>query len=331
MSVVYVTEQGASVRKTSKRILIMKDGKPLQVIRLHELEKLVLFGNIQLTTQAMTALLNEGIEVSFLSSKGKFRGRLSPLESKNIPLRISQYKRYNDMNFRLSIAHRIVERKIRNGRSLIMRYKRTHSEVNLDTEIQHLDSMMGKVSDQNTIPSLMGVEGESAATYFRAYGRMFLKDLQFSSRSRRPPGDPANALLSLGYALLTNEALGILAAQGLDIHIGFLHEIHYGRPSLALDMVEEFRQPVVDRFVLSLANRLVFTVENFDDNGDKGVLLNKDSFKRYLALYDRMMNVSFKDKESDRNVSFRSLLSRQAQRIAKCILEEEEYKPFIMR
>ena len=330
MAVVYVTEQGASVRKTGKRILIVKDKELLQVIRLHELERLVLFGNVQLTTQAMAFMLAEGIEVSFLSTNGRFRGRLAPIDSKNVPLRLAQYEQYHNGDFRLSVARRIVGNKIKNGRSLLLKFRRSHPEAELDKEIQHLEAMVGTLDKQTTIPALMGVEGESAATYFRAYGKMFLKDLQFSSRTRRPPRDPINALLSLGYVMLTNEATGILAAHGLDVYIGFLHEIDYGRPSLALDLVEEFRQPVVDRFALSLANRLVFTNEDFDDKGEEGVFLKKNSCKRYFALYDRMMTASFKDRGSGQEVSFRSLLRRQTQRMMKCILSQEDYESFLM-
>lgn len=330
MAVVYVTEQGASVRKTSKRILIVKDEKPLQVIRLHELDRMVIFGNVQLTTQAMSFMLAEGIDVSFLSTNGRFRGRLAPIDSKNVPLRIAQYEQYHNGDFRLSVARRIVSNKIRNGRSLLLRYRRSHPKTDLDSEIQHLGAMLEILDNQATIPALMGVEGESAATYFRAYGKMFLKNLQFPNRNRRPPRDPVNALLSLGYVMLTNEVTGILAAHGLDVYIGFFHEIDYGRPSLALDLVEEFRQPVVDRFVLSLANRLVFTNGDFDDKGEEGVFLKKDPCKRYFALYDRMMTASFKDRGTGQEVSFRSLLRRQAQRIMKCILSQEDYEPFLM-
>ena len=329
MAVVYVTEQGASIRKTSKRILIVKDKVPLQDLRLHEIERIVLFGNVQLTTQAIDFMLSQGIDVSFLSMNGKFRGRLTPLESKNVPLRLAQYQRYYQDDFRLSVARRIVQNKIKNGRSLILRYKHWHSDLELNSEINHLEAMSQNVQNQTNIQSLMGVEGESAATYFRAYGKMFLKELEFSTRTRRPPRDPINALLSLGYVILTNEATSLLAANGFDIYIGFFHQIEYGRPSLALDIIEEFRQPVVDRFVLALANKLIFTKEDFDDRGEEGVYLKNDSLKRFLALYDRMMTTPFKDRETGQEEDFRSLLRRQAQRMMKCILSKEEYIPFL--
>jgi CRISPR-associated protein Cas1 len=330
MAVFYITEQGASIHKTSKRLLVVKDEKPLQVMRIHEVDRIVLYGNVQLTTQAMTFMLDEGIEVSFLSRGGRFQGRLSPADSKNIPLRLAQYDRYRDDEFRLSLARRIVGNKIANGRSVLLKYAKNHPEVELEKEIVHLEASAGNVNNQDSISALMGVEGESAATYFRAYGRMFRKDLQFSERTRRPPRDPVNSLLSLGYALLTSEITSSLAAHGLDVYIGFLHEIEYGRPSLALDLVEEFRQPVVDRFVLSLANKKVMTDEDFDNRGGDGVFLQKESCKRYFALYDRMMTTSFKNQSSGEEMTFRSLLLQKAQQIVKCILQKENYEPFCL-
>ena len=130
--------------------------------------------------------------------------------------------------------------------------------------------------------------------------------------------------------MLTNEMTSIISAHGLDVHIGFLHEIEYGRPSLALDMIEEFRQPIVDRFVLSLSNKLVFTEKDFDNRGEEGVYLQKDSCRRYFALYDRMMTTTFKDRASNEEVSFRLLMRRQVQQMTKCILDKQDYEPFIM-
>ena len=330
MAVFYVAEQGALIRKVSKRLLVVKDEKPLQVMRTHEVERVVLFGNVQLTTQAMVFMLAEGIEVSFLSAGGRYRGRLAPADSKNVSLRLAQYDRYRDETFRLGLARRIVGNKVKNGRSILLKYKRNHPEIDLDKEIHHLEVVVDSLNDHTTISALMGAEGEAAATYFRAYGRMFRKDLQFSERTRRPPRDPINALLSLGYALLTSESASMLAAHGLDVYIGFFHEVEYGRPSLALDLVEEFRQPVVDRFVLSLANKGVFTGEDFHDKGEEGMFLKNDACKRFFALYDRMMTASFKDRETDQEESFRSLLCRQTQRMMKFILSQEDYKPFVM-
>jgi CRISPR-associated protein Cas1 len=330
MAVLYVTEQGASIRKVSKRLLIVKDEQILQVARAHEIERVLLFGNIQITTQAMAFLLDEGIETSFLSSQGRFRGRLTPADSKNVPLRIAQYQRYLDENFRLSMACRIVLSKIKNGRSLLLKYGQNHPEVNLYEEIKQLEIALNSVDNQESIQSLMGVEGQAAAIYFQAYGRMFRKELQFSVRTRRPPKDPINALLSLGYTLLTNEAASMLAAHGMDIHIGNFHSIEYGRPSLALDLVEEFRQPVVDRFTISLANKRVFTEEDFSDKGDEGVFLHPKSLKRYFALYERMLTASFKDRTSSAEATFRSLIQCQAQRMAKAILQQEDYEPFLL-
>jgi CRISPR-associated protein Cas1 len=288
----------------------------------------VVFGNIQVTTQAAATLLDAGVEVSFLSRQGRFRGRLAPADSKNVPLRLAQFRRYEDPDFRLGLARRIVEAKIRNGRALLLRYGRNHPDADLSAAVGQLDTALPSLTYQSTIPALMGTEGQAAATYFRAYGQMFRRELQFTTRSRRPPRDPINALLSLGYTLLTSEAAGILAAHGLDIHIGYFHEVEYGRPSLSLDLVEEFRQPGIDRFTLSLANKLVLTATDFEDRGEGGVFLQPEPRKRYFAFYERMVTTPFKEHGSGEEVTFRTLLQRQARRLVKCILEGTEYQPF---
>jgi len=326
--VLYVNEQGTSLRKASKRLLVAKNGQTLQAVRLHEVERVVLFGNIQVTTPAAATLLDAGVEVSFLSQYGRFRGRLAPTDSKNVPLRLAQFRRYEDRDFRLTLARQIVAAKIRNGRALLLRYGRNHPEVDLTAAVGQLDAALKALPGQTAIPELMGTEGQAAAAYFRAYGQMFRRELQFSTRNRRPPRDPINSLLSLGYTLLTSEAAGAVAAHGLDMHIGYFHEVEYGRPSLALDLVEEFRQPLIDRFTLNLANKRVLTEPDFEDRGEEGVFLHSEPRKRFFAFYERLMTASFKERSSREEVTFRTLLQRQTRRLVQAILERTEYQPF---
>jgi CRISPR-associated protein Cas1 len=331
MAVLYVSEQGTSIRKTSRRLIVAKDEAVLQVVRLSDLEQVVIYGNVQLTTQAMTTLLDAGIETVFLSQSGRFRGRLAPAESKNIPLRIAQFQRYQDDAFRLSIARSIVAAKIRNGMAVLKRYGRNHPEVGLDEALEQMETAHEKTEHQTTLSALMGVEGSASAAYFRAYGSMFRRELQFSVRSRRPPRDPVNALLSLGYTLLTSETAGALAGHGLDYHIGLFHEIEYGRPSLALDLVEEFRAPIVDRFTLTLVNRGVIGAKDFEGNSDEGFLMNDAARKRYFNLYERMMTTPFTERYATESVTFRSLLRRQAHCLVKAIGDSSTYEPYAHR
>lgn len=154
---------------------------------------------------------------------------------------------------------------------------------------------------------------------------MVRAEFAFTTRSRRPPRDPVNALLSFGYALLCTELTGVVAAQGLDPHVGVLHDLDYGRPSLALDIEEEFRQPIVDRLVLSVINRGILKPEDFDDRGEGGVFMQEDARFRFLECYHRAMETEFTAKVSDKKTTFQELLREQASRMRKAIEGGETY------
>lgn len=330
MKIIYITEQGSVIRKTSRRLVVSKEEKNLAEIPVIGLDGILIFGNIQITSQAMSYLLDNGIHVSFLSSKGKYRGTLIPAQSKNVLLRIAQYERYLDDEFQREHASILVDAKIRNGRTLIMRYSRNYPEVKFDDEISALDSALKKLEDKPSIPVLLGIEGQATAKYFRAFSKMFRGEIDFSGRSKRPPKDPANTLLSFGYTLITNEIFSLLISIGFDPYIGYLHGIDYGRPSLALDMVEEFRHPVIDRFTLYLVNNRIFSSKDFIVDEEGGVFLSTDSLKRYLEEYDKRMNEIFKDPFTGDKLSYRSLFRRQAYKMSKTIQAREPYKPYRM-
>ena len=150
----------------------------------------------------------------------------------------------------------------------------------------------------------------------------------FTTRSRRPPRDPVNALLSFGYTILGTEIAGALAAESLDPQIGYLHELDYGRPSLALDILEEFRQPLIDRLTLSLVNRSVLTSAHFEDRGKEGVLLNEAGRPRFLEFYHRTMETPFRVRRSDDETTYRALLRRQAKRMRRAIEGLAGYTPY---
>lgn len=331
MSVLYLTEQGSLIHQKYRRLIITKDGNVLKEISGLNLERILIFGNVQITTQAMAYLLDQGIETNFLSSYGKFRGRLTPIESKNVFLRIAQYERYLDKEFSVEHSRRIVEAKIRNARMLVVKYNFDHKEMIFDDVIDSLERALTSLKTKENVATILGVEGQASAAYFRAFGKMIRREFQFLTRSRRPPRDPVNALLSFGYTLITNEILSILCAIGFDPYIGYLHGINYGRPSLALDLTEEFRHPVIDRFTLSLVNNRVLSNADFEEGKDSGVYLKNDSRKKYLLAYEEMIRHNFKNSLSDEKVNFRSLFTNQAHKLANVIREGLLYQPFLWK
>lgn len=330
MAIIYLTEQGSKLSRTSKRLVIEKDGQTLLEIPEFKVERVLIFGNVQITTQAMAFLLDGGIEVSFLSLYGKYRGRLSPVESKNAQLRIHQYQRHIDTEFKVTLAKAIVQAKLHNGRELLMRYARNHPEIDFSRDTAQMAECISHIEHKQSVNSVMGVEGTAASVYFGAFGKMLRKELGFERRQRRPPKDPVNALLSLGYTLIGNEMHSILCAVGFDPYIGFFHGIDYGRPSLALDLIEPFRHAIIDRFTLYLVNNHILTEKDFDNKGDEGILLHDDARKRYFAEYEKYMTKETESNLSPAKKGFRDLFKIQAHNIHDVILGTATFNSYQM-
>jgi len=296
---------------------------------LRDLERVVLFGNVDLTSAASVALLESGIETILLSYGGKFRGRLAPADAKNVFLRQAQFHRYEDMEFRLRIGIAIVDGKVKNARTVLQHYAWNHPSETLKTAIERLQTARARVGNQGSIDALLGAEGEAASTYFAALGTMMRSEFVFTTRTRRPPRDPVNALLSFTYTLLTTEMTGALAAQGLDPSVGIVHDLDYGRPSLALDLLEEFRHPVADRLVVSLINRGVLSRVHFDNRGEAGVLLNDLGRARFLEYYHKALETEFQATNGQsETMTYREIFRRQAKLLRTAIEDGTNYIPY---
>lgn len=331
MATLYLTEQGSKLGKKSRRLVVEKDDKILLEVPEFKVDRVLIFGNVQITTQAIAFLLGNGIETSFLTMQGRLKGRLSPIESKNVLLRIKQYEKYHDNDFRLKIARPIIKAKIANSRTILLRYARNHPDVNLDESKRRLDDCMKNVESKESIKSLMGVEGIAASIYFRSYGRMFSRELQFEKRQRRPARDPVNALLSFGYMIITNEMLSIVCAIGFEPYIGYLHGVDYGRPSLALDMVEEFRHPIIDRLTLYLVNNQILKEDDFEDKGDEGIFLKDNAKKSYFVQFEKYMNKEVECNITTEKKSYRKIFRLQSHKLMDTILKDAPYVPFMIK
>jgi CRISPR-associated protein Cas1 len=330
MGTLYITQQGAVLKRVSRRLMVYKGDEKIAEVPAIKVDRVLLFGNIQVTAQTVAFLLDFGIDLCYLSSRGKYRGRLVPATSKNVLLRVAQYERYLDDKFQLEMSKALVEAKLKSSLGLIRRYDRSYPTLDFSQETDTIQNALNSISSQIAVSSLLGIEGTATAAYFKAFSRMFRKeDMTFTKRTRRPPKDPVNALLSFGYTLVTNEILSFLFAVGFDPYIGYYHSLDYGRPSLALDMTEEFRHPVVDRFTLYLVNNSIISYEDFDDKGEEGFLLKQDALKRYFQHYEKRITDLFHDKISGENVNYRNLFRRQAYRIAETIKTGQPYEPYV--
>ena len=247
---VQVTQPGAQLRKHGERLKVQWQDEVLTAVPLRDVERVVLLGPVQLSAATAQTLLKKSIPVIFATTKGRYCGTLSSGQE-NTELLIKQVDLHRDDGYRLEVAKAIVAAKIRHQRSLLRRYGRNHPHPDIHEAADGITDQLSRLENATSVSEAMGFEGQAAALYFSVFGKCLRQEgIEFTHRNRRPPRDPVNALLSLGYMLVTGEAVGALAALGLHLGLGFLHEIFPNRPSLALDLVELFRQPVVDRLTL---------------------------------------------------------------------------------
>lgn len=326
----YITEQGARLERVSQRLVVRRNGDSLAETPVKDVGRVLIFGGVQVTTQALSLLLERGIDVSLLSIHGRFKGKLCPGLSKNIALRLAQHDRLKDEKFCLLFTIGIMKAKMRSQQAILKRYMRNHCGADFAHELASIAGALDLVPRQSNLSSIRAREGIATAAYFRAFVRMGLLGHGFTKRSRQPPPDPVNGLLSLGYVLVGGELAGILEAHGLDPFMGFYHNAKHGRQSLALDMLEEFRHSVVDRFTLNVLNTRALSPDDFDARRDRQARLTQESFERYIGLYEEYLTRKFLVRKLGTQISFRELFRRQVERLAWAVQNNGEYEPFMM-
>lgn len=328
MAYLYLTEQGSILRKAGDRFLVERDDEVLLDLPYHKLDTVLVFGNIQITTQAMAELLDKGVTLSLFSRQGRFRGTLAPPRGGHVVRRISQFERFRDATASLALARSIVAAKLFNSYSTLQSY-RAHSDPGGDFP-QLCDALIAAERAATlalTVAALDGVEGSAAHAYFSALMQFNHSELPWPGRKKHPAPDPINALLSLTYTLLVNELTALLEGSGLDPYLGFLHQPDYGRASLAQDLIEPFRSPVADRFVLTIVNREQFQADDFDaapNNG--GMYLRPKALKRFLAEYEKWML-----REAASHLGphpIRDILKAEVERLVTALDTHTDFEPF---
>lgn len=329
MSTLYIDDQGASIRINNNEIVLIVGSDVRERIPKSWVERIVIVGNASLSPQITTFLLKEAIPVIFISTKGNYRGCLQPVLHKHAALRITQYEKFSNNAFRHQIARAFVETKIKNCRTMLQKHRRSHPEFHCDMELEAMRYELGKLEKATTIEGIMGHEGVSAHWYFMAFGRMVRREFKFTTRSRRPPKDPVNAMLSLGYTLLHNECVTAVTSIGMDPNIGFMHGIEYGRASLACDMEEEFRW-LIDGMVLGIVNRSIIRFEDFIQQDDGGWKLEDTARKKFYAQYEA--RILDEVRYRDMHLTYRRIFFHQAQHLARVLKgEEDAYLPHIIQ
>ncbi len=335
--------------KQGDRLLVVKKGKTLHWTHAFKVSQIAIMGNISISPQMIAFLLKEGIDTVFLSYYGKYRGRLVAELGKNVELRRKQFQRIDDQNFRIRTARSYVIGKLNNSRVLL---RRRNSELNSDSitsALNRIRRLAEQAAAAEDIERLMGMEGAAAAAYFGCFGELIkAKNITFDGRNRRPPKDPVNVLLSLGYTLLANAIHSQINLVGLDPYLGCLHATDYGKPSLVLDLMEEFRPLLVDSTVIYIFNSGILKNTDFYVTAEVEapafdfaqseplreeypIFLRHEGMKKFVTLFEERLSKKTVYPDKAQRLTYRDVILEQARLFARCLTDDEEYKPFIVR
>jgi len=330
-----IDTQGAQLRKSGERLIIQRDGETADSVPIGPLRQVILMGRgVSASTPLLYDLVRRGVDVVYQSQAERFAFRLVGPVSKHSALRVRQVQVATDPAQALRLARAVVGGKLHNQAVVLRRYSQAlgrHGHQATQTIVEQ----MARAGRAGTVDTLRGHEGSGAAAYFAAWPSLFdAKRWNFQRRAYHPPPDPVNAMLSLGYTLLLNDIVSAVYRIGLDPTIGFFHAVDYGRPSLALDLEEEFRPVIVDTLVLGLLRQRLLEPTDFGrrKDGRPGVVMTDDARRFFIARYEERLGVKVRHPAEDQNLTYRQCIQRQVEHMARCILgRDEAYSPLLIR
>ncbi|MFW6097096.1 MAG: type I-C CRISPR-associated endonuclease Cas1c [Chloroflexota bacterium] len=339
LNVLYIQTQGALLRLDHDTVSIRLDEETKHRVPLLRLDGLVLFGRVSITPFLIQRCAEEGRSLVWMTRHGRFRGRLSGPTTGNVLLRRDQHQALADPETPWRIARQIIAAKIQNSRNQIMRSARDTGDASdkaaLSEVAERLAGVLVRLKDITGLDEIRGAEGEAARAYFSVFTRMIRQNrntFAFERRTRRPPRDPTNAILSFLYTLLTAECAAALEGVGLDPQVGYLHALRPGRPALALDIVEELRAPLVDRLTLTLINRRQLQEKHFEEKPGGALYLNEDGRRTVLVAYQERKEDEIEHRTLDTKIPFGLVPHVQARLLARYLRGDmRHYPPFIYR
>lgn len=331
----YITTDGSYMHKERETIVVEQEKKKVLQIPLHAIENIFCFGRVMVSPALMAACGEKGIGLSFFTGFGKFQGRMQGPQSGNVLLRRTQYRLADDNP--QTLARLFVAAKISNGRQILMKHQRNHGNDNaLQQTVTMLAGCIRRLEHQTTTSQIRGIEGDAAARYFSVFSQLVLasqrQNFAFSGRTRRPPLDKVNALLSFSYTLLTHEISSALQGVGIDPYVGFLHTDRPGRVSLALDMLEEFRAWWCDRFVLTLINRKQIKADDFISEASGAIRMKDSARKMFLTQWQERKQENLQHPYIGEKIQIGLLPHVQALLLARFLRDDLKcYPPFLVR
>lgn len=335
----YVTSPNAYLSLDGETVAVRNDDEVLGRVPLHNLENIVSFGFRGASPALMRACTERSIGLCFFSPHGRFLGRVSGAVQGNVLLRTTQYRTADDSACALPIAKMFLTGKIYNGRWLLEHFRRDHPDrldlAVVGAGIDQMKTALQQISEASGYDTLLGIEGSAAKAYFSVFPQLILRnarDFPFSGRSRRPALDPVNAMLSFAYTLLGNEIAGALESVGLDPAVGFLHTLRPGRASLALDLLEELRAPLADRFVLAQINLGAVTRKDFAQKENGAYYLTDDARRAFLTAWQKRKQESLTHPYLKEKMAWGLVPYAQAMLLARYLRGDlDAYPPFLWK
>lgn len=335
MATLYLIEQNTILRMSGERILFCKRPpahrtasglRQMDVLMewpCADIEQVMLFGNIQITTQAMHQLLLHGIETALFSLNGALYGQLTPPGPKNIIIRQHQSQKFQDQQFVLEFSKTVVRKKIQSMLKLLKEQEYNHPGTITSDKMKGIEQLSNQIQSVVSLESLLGFEGAASAHYFKILGRLLPAEFQFALRTRRPPKDPANAVLSFGYTVVGSELQSLVDGIGFDPYLGFYHQIQYGRAGLSLDLLELYRHVFIDRLMLNLFNLKILNRDDFMNVAKGGIYLSISGKQKFFGQYEKMVGqYQGEIPVSDQKTGFRKMFQDQVRRLMLIIQDK---------
>lgn len=336
LNTLYVTTPESYLSKDGDNVVVSVKQKEVFRIPALNIESIVTFGFMGVSPGLMYLCVENNISLTFLTPSGRFISRVQGKQKGNVLLRKAQYSLFEDADTTTELSKLIIAGKIHNYRSVLKRFERDYGvNENVESVVRQMDKAKHSVLQATSKDKIRGLEGEAAGQYFSVFSNLLIhqKDVfVFKERNRRPPKDPINAMLSFAYTLLTNDVCSALETVGLDPYVGIFHAIRPGRCSLALDMVEELRAYLGDRFVISLINRKQITPSDFVFQGEEGVMLTENGRKTFLTAWQARKKETIIHPFLQEKIAIGLIPHAQAMLMARCVRGElDTYPVFLIK
>lgn len=355
MSIIYIVSSGGKLSKNGET-LVYNSEESKSIIYPYNTEQLIFIGSVEITGAALSLIMRHKLNTIFLNKNGRFNGKLTFGESKNVYLRMKQYELLKDDNFRLNLSKKIVSFKIKNEINFMQEIKKKKENASKLLEaIEKNKSLLSKIENSKSLDELRGIEGNAAKNYFSVFGDAIIQPWAiFNGRSKNPPLDNVNSVLSFIYTLLYYRIESSIEIEGLDPYVGYFHSVDYGKKTLTFDLIEEFRVPIADRLTVSLFNLGILSKEDFeeklfssdneefpidieDENKNEiteknGIIILPEGIRKIITHFEKKLDSECFYQPLNKVITYKRIIREQVAHFKRVINgEESEYNPIYMR